>query len=198
MLKGATSFASVRANPVTAARTLLDRMRLSTGCFTAIDVTLMMRPQRRSFIPGSTARVNSTTLSRFCRTASCHASAECDSNGPAGGPPPFVTRMSMRPNLRVAASTIRATSAGLLTSPVIASTSPPCARIASAVPCNAASPRAHTTTRAPSRASSSATARPSPRLDAATSATLPPRPRSIATSCENSCRCRPASPVAAG
>ena len=48
----ATSFASVRANPVTAARMLFDSIRPSTGCFTAIDVTLMMRPHRRSFMPG--------------------------------------------------------------------------------------------------------------------------------------------------
>ena len=40
MPNGATSFASVRAKPVTAARMLLDRIRPSTGCFTAIDVML--------------------------------------------------------------------------------------------------------------------------------------------------------------
>ena len=38
----ATSFASERANPVTADRRLFDNIKLSTGCFTLIDVT----PQR--------------------------------------------------------------------------------------------------------------------------------------------------------
>ena len=61
----ATSFARVRANPVTAARMLFDRIKLSTGCFTAIEVTLMIRPQCRSRIPGNTARftlvVNNTS-----------------------------------------------------------------------------------------------------------------------------------------
>ena len=60
--------ASVRAKPVTAARTLFERIRPSTGCFTAIDVMLTMRPHRRSFIPGTTARVRLRTLSRFWRS----------------------------------------------------------------------------------------------------------------------------------
>ena len=61
MPKGAVSLASVRANPVTAARTAFDRMRPSTGCLAAIEVTLRMRPKRRSFMPGRTARVISIT-----------------------------------------------------------------------------------------------------------------------------------------
>src|SRR3712207_8330920 len=34
-----------------------ESIRFSTGCLAAMDVTLMMRPQRRSLMPGSTARV---------------------------------------------------------------------------------------------------------------------------------------------
>jgi hypothetical protein len=52
----------VRANPVTAARMLFESIKPSTGCFTVIEVTLMIRPQRRSFMPGSTSRVSSTAL----------------------------------------------------------------------------------------------------------------------------------------
>ena len=162
---------------MTAARTLFERMRLSTGCFTAMDVTLMMRPHRRSFIPGSTARVSSTTLSRFCRTASCHASAEWLSKGPAGGPPPLVTSTSICPNAASAGGhhaphVVRPAHVGDHRVHLCAGL----ARMASAVSRSAASPRAHNTSRAPSRPSSSATARPSPRLDAATSATFPVRP----------------------
>ena len=40
----ATSLASVRAKPVTAARMLFESIRLSTGCLAAIDVTLMIAP----------------------------------------------------------------------------------------------------------------------------------------------------------
>jgi hypothetical protein len=58
----ATSFASVRAKAVTAARTLFESIRLSTGCFTAIEVMLSILPHRRSFISGNTWRVNSIAL----------------------------------------------------------------------------------------------------------------------------------------
>src|SRR6185312_8794396 len=108
----ATSFASVRANPVTAARTLFERIRLSTGCLTAIDVMLMMRPHSRSFIPGSTARVMLTALSNVRRHASVHADGGCASNGPAGGPPALLTRMSTRPNSSRAEVQTRSTAAG--------------------------------------------------------------------------------------
>ncbi len=63
--KGATSFARVFANPVTAARMLFERISPSTGCFTAIEVTFTIRPQRRSFIPGSAARHRLSTEDRF-------------------------------------------------------------------------------------------------------------------------------------
>src|ERR1041385_34217 len=96
--KGATSVARVRANPITAARMLLESIRLSTGCLAAIEPTLRILPQRRSFIPGSATRQNSTTLPRTSAVAWSHASAVSDSNGPAGGPPLLVSRMSIRPN----------------------------------------------------------------------------------------------------
>ena len=159
MPNGATSFASVRAKPVTAARTLLDRIRLSTGCFTAIDVTLMMRPHRRSFIPGSTARTSSTTLSRFWRTAASQASARAISNGPAGGPPPLVTRMSTRPNAAQCRPPARAaTPPGRdVRGDVLHRARRLRADRRRAVSRSASSPRAHSTRSAPSRASSSAT-----------------------------------------
>src|SRR5260370_14248151 len=50
---GAYSFASVRARPVTAARTELESSKPSTGCFTADDVMVMNRPQLFFFIRGS-------------------------------------------------------------------------------------------------------------------------------------------------
>src|SRR5690554_871786 len=181
MPNGATSLASLRANPVTAARTLFERMSPSTGCFTAMDVMLMMRPQRRCFIPGSTPRTRFSTLSRLRRIAACHASGEWLSNGPAGGPPAFVTSTSTAPNRSSAVPTKPSTTSGTLTSAATATTSAPVFRsIASRVSASTASPRAHSTSRAPSAASSSATARPSPRLDAATSAVLPSSPSCIA------------------
>ena len=175
----ATSLASVRAKPVTAARTEFERMRLSTGCFTAMDVTLTMRPHRRSRMPGSTRRVRLSTLSRFCRIASRQTSAECARKGPAGGPPVFVTSTSTPPQRSVAALTTRSTPSGSVRSAATATTSAPAASSAAAVSRSGASRRAQMTSRAPSAASSSAIARPSPRLAAATRARLPRSPRSI-------------------
>ena len=168
-----TSFANVRAKPVTAARTLFESMRLSTGCFTAIEVMLRIRPHRRSFIPGNTARVRLSTLSRFWRMASRHTSGECVSNSPAGGPPVLVTRISMRPKWLNPSATNRSTCCGSERSVAIATTFTPNAsvmlRFASS---SAAVSRAHIISAAPSAASSAATARPRPLLDAATRATL--------------------------
>jgi len=49
--------------PVTAARTLFERMRLSTGCFTAMDVTLMISHRALS-CPGAARAPDS----RHCRS----------------------------------------------------------------------------------------------------------------------------------
>src|ERR1041385_8408930 len=178
--KGATSVARVRANPITAARMLLESIRLSTGCLAAIEPTLRILPQRRSFIPGSATRQNSTTLPRTSAVAWSHASAVSDSNGPAGGPPLLVSRIATPPNRATPSRTSRSGSPRKPTSAGRASTGTPWrAAISSAVARSAASPRAVSTSEAPSAASSSATARPNPRLDAASSATFPRNPSSM-------------------
>src|SRR5207237_9270778 len=84
-LKRATSLARLRAKPVTAARKLLESINPSIGCFTAIDVTLRIRPHRRSFIPGSTARASPTALKSSRRVADSHDPAVKLSNAPLGG-----------------------------------------------------------------------------------------------------------------
>ena len=48
----ATSLASVREKPVTAARMLFDSIRLSTGCLAAIDVMWMIAPPSSLAHPG--------------------------------------------------------------------------------------------------------------------------------------------------
>src|SRR6266513_213548 len=178
-LNRATSFASVRANPVTAARRLFDRTRPSIGCFTAIDVTFRILPQRRTFIPGRRARASPTALVSKSRVAESHISGVKLSNGPLGGPPEFVTRMSTLSNLSRAVFTTRSMPDCSETSATTSTTvTPEVLRIDSAVLRSDSSPRAQTTRFAPSAASSSAMARPSPLLLADTSATLPRRPRS--------------------
>ena len=176
----ATSVASVRAIPVTAARRLLDSIRLSTGCFTLMDVMLRMRPQPCAFMPGSTARVSSTTLVSNRRVAASHVSGERLSNVPAGGPPALVTSTSTRPKRASATATTAAPAPGAAKSAGTASTGTPlAASMAAAVVRRSASPRAQSTRCAPSAASSSATARPRPLLAAATSAILPCSPKSM-------------------
>src|SRR6185503_2248988 len=175
----ATSFASVRAKPVSPARKLFDNIRFSTGCFTAIEVMLRMRPQRRSFMPGRTCRANSIALKRVSRIASSHCSRVICSNVPAGGPPALVTRMSIRPNRSLPASTTRLIWFASVTSAGTARTcAPVLSAIVAATSANVCCSRAQITSDAPSAANSSATARPSPRLPAAIRAVLFFSPRS--------------------
>src|SRR6185437_11839931 len=174
----ATSLARVRANPVTADRTLFERIRLFTGCFTAMDVTLTIRPHRRCRMPGSTARVSSTALRSVRFTARSHAIQSCASNGPAGGPPAFVTRMSTWPKRAMASAVTSSMCSCFERSATTVCTSTPVhVEITLRALSSVSAPRAQRISLAPSLASSSAIARPRPRLAAATSATLPRMPR---------------------
>src|SRR6185437_14456459 len=84
------------------------------------------------------------------------------------------------PNRSEVAATALRMPAAVLRSAGTASTSAPVScRMIPAAACRLASVRAQIVTRTPSRASASADARPSPLLDAATSATFPSSPRSM-------------------
>ena len=172
MLCGASSTASVFARPVTAARSEFDRTSPSIGCFTEIEVMLMMRPPPRACRWGMAPRHSRTTLRSIESIASVHARSSSVMNGPDGGPPVLVTRMSRPPNLATVVSRTRVMSAAWRRSASIGRTSPPAASIAAAASRSAGPPRAQMATRAPSRASASADARPSPLLAAQTRATL--------------------------
>src|SRR6266576_3061841 len=184
----ARSLDSVLAMPWTAERIALERMRFRycVGCFTVVDVMYTIEPPPPLRMCGSTRRVRRTAEKRVTPTAFCHAASSRSSKRPGGGPPALDTRMSIVPNLSTAvlisfwqpasdptSATVHCTSA-----PVLRCTSSAAARIA-------ASSRLHITTRAPSRANSSATARPRPLLDAATMDTLSRRPRSTGLSCHH-------------
>src|SRR5687768_13104196 len=178
--KLATSFARDLAKPVTAARRLFESIRFSTGCFAAIDVMFRIRPQPRSFIPGKQSRDISTTFMRTPAAAWSHCSRDSSSNVPEGGPPEFVIRMSICPNRSIPCSKTRTMSSGTVMSAGIPMTSTPLrSRMDRHAPERASSPRAHKISDVPSDASSSATASPSPWLEAATSAVFPAKPRSI-------------------
>ena len=119
-------------------------------------------------------------------TAFCHAASSRSSKRPGGGPPALETRTSIVPNLSTAVFTSFWQPSAVPTSATVHCTSAPVLRCTpSAAARMAASSRLHITTRAPSRANSSATARPSPLLDAATMVTLSRRPRSTGLSCHH-------------
>ena len=193
----ATSSANVRRYPVTAARKLLLSTRDPCGRFTASDVIDTTRPHFRSRIPGTNARVSSTTLRSSSSLACVHASHECDIAAPVGGPPVFATRMSTRPCAAIVCATTSAMPASVARSATIAVTEAPSASSFAFAPCTEAASREQITSVHPSRANSSAAANAMPRLAPHTSATFPEMPRSISASRGDSRRSCRSSPAAA-
>src|SRR6266576_4938664 len=189
----ARSLDSVLAMPWTAERIALERMRFRycVGGFTVVEVMYTIEPPPPLRMCGSTRRVRRTAEKRVTPTAFCHAASSRSSKRPGGGPPAFDTRMSIVPNLSTAVFTSFWQPASDPTSATVHCTSAPVFRCTSSAAARiAASSRLHITTRAPSRANSSATARPSPLLEAATIATLSRRPRSIGLSCHHAAKRR--------
>ena len=174
-------------------------MRPSTGCLTAIEVTLRMRPKRRSFMPGRTARVISITESRVRRTVASQAASSWLSKGPEGGPPALVTRMSTRPCSRIAASATRRASSGFETSAATAVTrTPDRAAISSRAASSAASPARAQRERGALRGQLLGDGAPQPLARARHQRDLPPQAEVHATSAAGSRPSRRASPGAAG
>src|SRR5512146_1005286 len=97
---------------------------------------LTIRPYRRSFMPGATARVQTNVLVRFASTTACQSASETSSSGRPTWPttpPALLTRMSTRP----IPATRSATCPESLTSTVSRScpcTTAPCASSAAAMP----------------------------------------------------------------
>src|SRR5579864_1087554 len=174
------SFASVLARPVTAARNELERSSPSIGCFTDTEVIVRKRPQRLCCMRGSTSRAKYTVLSSVRSIAARHSSSVMSRNFFAGGPPAFVTHISIRPNLCSTASTKLLTDSKFVTFSACRKICAPLARsISAAVRSSSSAVRAQIATWQPSLANSSATARPNPLLAAATIATRPLNPRSM-------------------
>src|ERR1051326_5434987 len=84
--------------PTTAARTELESTRSVIGCFTEIEVMVMIRPQRWRCMWGIAALARCTVLIRFNSTALRHSSAAIERKFLAGGPPALATQTSIRPN----------------------------------------------------------------------------------------------------
>src|SRR5579862_1052099 len=170
--RGPTSPASVFSQPVTPGRSAFDSARWGTGSFTAIDVIAMMRPAGLSSRYGRQRWTRRTSGCSSSSTAWSSDSGVTSSALPGGGPPPFQTSTSRPPKAAIVCSTARSRSRGTVTSPRTAS---PPTRSASRSITSRRRPRS--VTFAPSAASDSALARPSPDDAPVTMAVRPLRPR---------------------
>jgi hypothetical protein len=176
MLSSNRSAAAVLAHAHRPVLAVLDRARVGIGSLTALEVIRQMRPQPAARMGGSAAWTSRIEVSRLAWRAASSASSSTSRARAGGGPPALATSTSSPPKRSTAAATSRPGAAGSVTSAATARASPGMAAAASA---SAASPRAHSTTLAPSWLRARALARPSPLDDAVTSATFPFRPRSI-------------------
>ena len=158
-----------------AERSALESIRWAIGSRTDVEPTFRMRPQRRSRIPGSTARTSAIGASTSDRCAASHSSREnASGSGPAGGPPVLHTSTSTGPPR---ASSTDETRPGTASRSALSQTSP-VAPIASAAEAIRSFEREVIATRAPSAASAAAMARPMPAEAPVTRATRPFSPRS--------------------
>src|SRR6266849_3739273 len=140
----------------------------------------MMRPPPWRFMWGMASRDMRAKNSKDRCSAVAHCSSVALRARARGGPPELSKRMSRRPNRLVAAAIRSRIVWWLSRSPATARTSLPVAsRISFAVRSRSAWVRLHTTTLAPSSASTSAQARPRPLLAPPTTATLSLSSRSM-------------------
>ena len=176
----ATSAERVLLQPASAARSVLEMARLAIGCSIPMLPTAMIRPQRRSRIPGRRRLATWIGESTAGRNQVSSISGVSPSAVPGGGPPWFRKRMSTppsaasAPSARASMSAAFATSAGMPTAlgaPRERSESQALSRLACSRPEMASA--------TPSAARASATERPRPLEAPITSARLPRRPRSI-------------------
>ena len=160
MLSGANSFASALVSAIPAARLTEVGAEVASGALAPMLSTLMMRPQRRARIPGSTARDRRMAANSFRSRSDCQKASVCSRKGPRWDVPALLIRMSTAP----AASAARAQPSTVPTSAAMAMTRAPGAAaviVASAL-ASASAPRATMATAAPALAKAVAIARPRP------------------------------------
>src|SRR5437867_6097238 len=116
MPSAAYSLASVRASPVTAARTELESKRPSTGCLTADEVMVIRRPHLFFCMRGKVSLAKKTALIRSWSTAERQSSGLVFLKELDGGPPELVTQISMRPKRASTTATKAATAVESVTS----------------------------------------------------------------------------------
>src|SRR5579883_36633 len=163
--------------PVRPERAPLERPRMSSGAFTALEVMFTTRPKRRWIMPSTVRRMSSMGVSMLASSALIQMSRSHSRKSPGGGPPALLTRMS---GLGQASSASRLPSSVVMSAASAVTLTPVLRRISSAVASRAGLPRARITRLAPSAASAMAQPLPSPLLAAQTKAVLPLMPKSMA------------------
>ena len=139
-------------------------------------LTLTTRPQRRSSIPGSSAKVSSARLVTLTVNARAKASRSMPVLAPRGATTPaLLMRMSTRPSSSSARRASAVPAPGAARSATMACARPPAAAMALVVSASSASERAATATLAPCCANCRAMARPIPRPPPVIRAVLPSR-----------------------
>ena len=103
-LCGANSCDSALVIAMPAARDIEVGMLFGRGALAPMLSTLMMRPQRRSFICGATSRINRTAANSFSSRSSCRISSVTFSNGIARDVPALLTMMSTLSNAFITSS----------------------------------------------------------------------------------------------
>ena len=174
----AYSFASPLVRLMPAARVTAVGTARAAGALPPTVVTLMMTPPPRFCMIGMLRRQNRMAAISLSSMSVCHVRSSTSMNAAADEVPALFSRISTPPKRSAVAFTTASTSSARVTSAGIASTSPPACRISPAVRSSTSLRRAQMLTRAPSRASFIAAARPSPALPPVTIATLPVSSRS--------------------
>ena len=129
------------------------------GDFTIAEVMLMMRPNLRSRMPGTSARIRSAGASMFDSSAAIHWSWCQSASLPGGGPALLLTRMSA--SGQAAISAVRPASVAMSAATPV-TLAPVSAAISTAALFTFSAVRPLMTTTQPSRASALAQARPRP------------------------------------
>ena len=135
-----------------------------------------MRPNLRSIILSTVARINSIGVIMLASTAASQSSRLHSRKLPGLGPPALVTRISGAGHT---ASTFARPSGVTMSAAIVMTFTPVSARILCAAASSASCPRASITNSTPSRANCCAQANPRPLLEAHTSACRPRIPKSM-------------------
>ena len=90
----ATSFDNAFATEVRPVRAPVERPIGDIGVFTMAEVMFTMRPNRRSTMPGNTARIIAMGASMLASSAAIQVSRSQSAKRPGVGPPLLLTRMS--------------------------------------------------------------------------------------------------------